>query len=245
MMNKFKRQADKRLAEELLNFAEADYAAAEDLRGEETDAHLQKMSAMLADPKGYAKSHRRLSREPWFKNCVAVLALLLMVTLGTDILLESADAGFFSRLTRGNMQITGYENHDLISFNAEQTDSCLPELSFTVPEDYLLYSDKSPNGRWRRLEYRPADAVTAEEAFAQAVTYTFAVAEQGYQAYIETGGTERVSYKLDRGEASFYQTAGGNYLVWLDDENGLFCMLDGKLSAEELAALADSVQVVE
>ena len=243
--NKFKRQDEQKLAAELMKLAETDFAAAEDIGGTESDAHRQKMSAMLADPKGYAKSHRRLFREPWFKNCVACLVLLLAVTLGTDILLESANAGFFSRLTRGNMQITGYETHDLISFNAEQTDACLPEISLAAPEGYQLYSDREQNGRWRRLEYRPAGEVSPEESFAGAVACTFAVAEQGYQAYIETGGAERESRRLSSGEASFYQTAGGNYLVWLDEERGLFCMLDGRLSADELAALAESVRFGE
>lgn len=231
------------LAEELLAQTIDEWAQTEDIGGSVSEAHRREMAAMLAEPRVWARRRRRLFSVPMLKNCLAGLALLLLVAVGTDALLETADAGFFSRLTRGDMQIESYETHDLISFSAPQTDAVLPEITITPPAGYQLYSEQTQGGRWRRLEYRPEGEPAGAEGFDAAFCVTFAVAEQGYQAYIETGGAERTTCKLAGGEASFYQTAGGNYLLWQDEERRLFCMLDGAFSAEELLALAETIVI--
>lgn len=200
----------------------------------------------------FEASMERLLRTERHRNRWKALArsaaaiLLILATLGGSVLLLNTEARALT--LSWCRKIIG--NRYSYTFTGDHTGETLPQVEITLPEGYVLYHD-SKGDKTRLLRYRkPVEG----KSTIIPLSLEYSWMQDGFAAMLVEDTLHTLTYTqvtVNGCPADLYRSVTKNssirncYLLWMDEDTGIFFYLSTRLSPEETIAVAESIRLAE
>ncbi len=189
--------------------------------------------------------HRKKQLKTFTRSAAAIILALVM--LGGSFLLLNTEARAFT--LSWCRKIIG--NRYSYTFTGDHTGETLPQVEITaLPEGYVLYQD-SKGDQTRLLRYRkPVEG----KSTIIPLSLEYSWMQDGFATMLLEDNLHTLTctqVTVNGRPADLYRSVSNrnsirnHYLLWMDEDSGIFFYLSTRLSAEETIAVAESIRPVK